>query len=92
MLKNGFGEKLVETDVLCIGGGIAGLMAAIRASELGARVVVAEKANVLHSGSGAVGNDHFMCYIPEMHGPDIAVFLFYHVKQSKGKRTLPFGT
>ena len=31
----------VEADVLCVGGGIAGLMAAIRASELGAKVVVA---------------------------------------------------
>ncbi len=29
-------EQRVETDVLCVGGGIAGLMAAIRASELGA--------------------------------------------------------
>jgi len=66
-----FKEKLVKADVLCIGGGIAGLMAAIRASELGARVVVAEKSNVLYSGSGAVGNDHFQCYIPEIHGPNI---------------------
>ena len=66
-----FKEKLVKADVLCIGGGIAGLMAAIRASELGARVVVAEKSNALYSGSGAVGNDHFQCYIPEIHGPNI---------------------
>jgi succinate dehydrogenase/fumarate reductase flavoprotein subunit len=36
-------EELVEADVLCIGGGIAGLMAAIKAGELGAKVVVAEK-------------------------------------------------
>lgn len=71
MGKNIFKEKMVEADILCIGGGIAGLMAAIRASELGASVIVAEKANVLFSGSGAAGNDHFMCYIPEIHGPDI---------------------
>ena len=64
-------ERSVETDVLCIGGGIAGLMAAIRAAETGARVVVAEKANTLFSGSGATGNDHFLCYIPEAHGPDV---------------------
>ena len=64
-------EKKIETDVLCIGGGIAGLMAAIRASECGSRVLVAEKANTLYSGSGGLGNDHFMCYIPEIHGQDI---------------------
>ena len=63
--------RSVEADVLCIGGGIAGLMAAIRAAEVGAKVVVAEKANTMFSGSGATGNDHFLCYIPEVHGPDI---------------------
>ena len=46
-------EQLIEADVLCVGGGIAGLMAAIRAGELGARVVVAEKGNALHSGQWA---------------------------------------
>jgi succinate dehydrogenase/fumarate reductase flavoprotein subunit len=64
-------EERVEADVLCIGGGIAGLMAAIRAAEKGRKVVVAEKANTLRSGAGATGNDHFICYIPEIHGPDI---------------------
>ena len=62
---------IVEADVLCIGGGIAGLMAAIRASELGAKVVIAEKANTLRSGAGGVGIDHFGVYMPEVHGPDI---------------------
>jgi succinate dehydrogenase/fumarate reductase flavoprotein subunit len=52
-------EQLVQADVLCIGGGIAGLMAAIRAGELGAKVIVAEKGNVIHSGRGRAGNDHF---------------------------------
>ncbi|MBW2609467.1 MAG: FAD-binding protein [Deltaproteobacteria bacterium] len=65
-----FVEK-VRTDILCVGGGIAGLMAAIRASELGADVIVADKANTRYSGSSGAGNDHFMCYIPEIHGPDI---------------------
>ena len=66
-------EEFVETDVLCIGGGIAGLMAAIRARELGANVVVVEKGNALFSGRGRAGNDHFWCYIPEVHGTDIGV-------------------
>jgi succinate dehydrogenase/fumarate reductase flavoprotein subunit len=66
----GSGE-IIEADFLCIGGGIAGLMAAIRASELGAKVVVAEKGNTLSSGAGGLGNDHFVCYLPEVHGPDV---------------------
>lgn len=64
-------EIIREADVLCVGGGIAGLMAAIRAAELGAKVVVAEKANTIRSGSGATGNDHFRVYVPEFHGRDI---------------------
>jgi succinate dehydrogenase/fumarate reductase flavoprotein subunit len=67
--------ETIKTDVLCVGGGIAGLMAAIRARELGARVVVAEKGNALYSGRGRAGNDHFWCYIPEVHGTDIELFL-----------------
>lgn len=62
---------IIEADLLCVGGGIAGLMAAIRASELGAKVVVAEKGNTLTSGAGGIGNDHFLCYLPEVHGPDL---------------------
>ena len=64
-------QEIIEGDVLCVGGGPAGLMAAIRASELGARVIVVDKANTLRSGSAATGNDHFRCYIPEIHGSDI---------------------
>lgn len=68
-------QKILETDVLCVGGGIAGLMAAIRAAERGAKVVVAEKGNALRSGAGATGNDHFMCYMPEVHGADKSAFI-----------------
>ena len=61
----------LETDVLVVGGGIAGLMAAISAAEQGVEVVVAEKANTRRSGSGATGNDHFLCYIPQKHGKNM---------------------
>jgi succinate dehydrogenase/fumarate reductase flavoprotein subunit len=64
-------KEVIETDVLVVGGGIAGLMAAINAADQGVRVVVAEKANTKRSGSGATGNDHFVCYVPEIHGPDM---------------------
>jgi sarcosine oxidase subunit alpha len=46
-------EKVLNADVLCIGGGPAGLMAAIRARDLGARVIVVDKANTMQSGSVA---------------------------------------
>ena len=65
-------KKPMEADVLVVGGGIAGLMAAIHAADKGVRVVIAEKANTKRSGSGATGNDHFCCYIPEIHGDDMA--------------------
>lgn len=65
----------IETDVLIIGGGIAGLMAAINAADQGVSVTVVEKANTKRSGCGATGNDHFMCYLPEVHGDDITPIL-----------------
>lgn len=64
-------QEPIEVDVLVVGGGIAGLMAAINAADQGVSVIVAEKANTKRSGSGATGNDHFLCYIPEVHGDDI---------------------
>jgi succinate dehydrogenase/fumarate reductase flavoprotein subunit len=64
-------KKPIEVDVLIAGGGIGGLMAGISAADQGASVIVAEKANTKRSGSGATGNDHFTCYIPEVHGDDV---------------------
>ena len=65
-------SKKIEADVVIVGGGISGPMAAIAAKEAGAeRVVLLEKCNARRSGSGATGNDHFTCYIPEVHGDDI---------------------
>src|SRR5512136_697790 len=68
-------RSFIEADVLILGGGIAGLMAGIHAASLGVRVVLAEKANTKRSGCGATGNDHFMCYLPEIHGKDMAPIL-----------------
>jgi succinate dehydrogenase/fumarate reductase flavoprotein subunit len=74
----------LKADVLCIGGGPAGLMAAIRAAELGSSVIVADKSNTLYSGSAGAGNDHYMAYIPEVHGPDTKPILneYLHHPQS----------
>lgn len=65
-----FGVEIVpvETDVLVIGGGLAGCMAAIKAAEYGVRVAIAEKANTLSSGCAGTGIDHVWGYIPPIHG------------------------
>ena len=46
-----------ECDVLVIGGGTAGTMAALTAAENGADVLLLEKAHVRHSGALAMGMD-----------------------------------
>ena len=62
-------EETIDTDVLVVGAGGGGLTAAITASDCGARVTLCEKGNARRSGGITGGNDHFLCYIPEIHGP-----------------------
>jgi succinate dehydrogenase/fumarate reductase flavoprotein subunit/HEAT repeat protein len=47
----------LDCDVLVIGGGTAGTMAALTAAEQGAQVLLLEKAHVRHSGALAMGMD-----------------------------------
>lgn len=59
-----FGEETeVETDVLVLGGGIAGCWAAISAARHGAKVAILEKGDVIRSGAGGPGCDHW-CHVP----------------------------
>lgn len=48
-----------EVDVLVVGGGLGGCMAALHAHREGANVLIVEKANVRRSGGAGTGNDHF---------------------------------
>ena len=57
----------IETDVLIIGGGLAGCMAAIRAAEEDVSVTIAEKADTRASGCAGTGLDHIWGYIPPVH-------------------------
>lgn len=57
-----FGDVL-DTDVLIVGGGLAGNNAAIAALEKGARVLVVDKAALDRCGAIAGGIDHFMAYL-----------------------------
>jgi succinate dehydrogenase/fumarate reductase flavoprotein subunit len=52
-------ERTYETDVLIIGGGIAGVWAAIAAARTGAKVIILEKAATERSGAGGGGVDHW---------------------------------
>lgn len=51
-------DEVIETDILIIGGGVAGCVAAIKASEYGADVTILEKAAIRRSGGAASGMDH----------------------------------
>lgn len=53
-------ENVLATDVLVLGGGIAGCHAAINARLAGASVLVLEKAATKWSGSGGAGVDHWL--------------------------------
>lgn len=56
-------ETELETDVLVLGGGIAGCWAAISAARRGVKVMLVEKAATLCSGAGGTGCDHWV-YTP----------------------------
>jgi succinate dehydrogenase/fumarate reductase flavoprotein subunit len=52
-------EQEIDTDVLVIGGGIAGCWAAISAARSGVRVALIEKGSTIRSGAGGPGCDHW---------------------------------
>jgi succinate dehydrogenase/fumarate reductase flavoprotein subunit len=53
-------EKMLQADVLVLGGGIAGCHAAINARRQGVQVVVLEKEATRWSGNGGAGVDHWL--------------------------------
>ncbi|MBN1160735.1 MAG: FAD-dependent oxidoreductase [Dehalococcoidales bacterium] len=56
-------EQEIDTDVLVIGGGIAGCWAAISAARQGLNVALVEKGDTVRSGAGGPGCDHW-CNAP----------------------------
>ena len=71
-------EKEVETDVLVLGGGIAGCWAAITAARNGAKVTLLEKADVRRSGAGGQSQH-------QTHGRARPVSCHYRQKAQLGK-------
>jgi adenylylsulfate reductase subunit A len=79
----------IETDVAIIGGGTAGLNAAMAAAESGLKVLVAEKANIERSGAIAGGIDHFHTYLETGESWDTReAYLGWVTKVSKGASNL----
>lgn len=55
-----YGERIeVKADVVVVGGGLAGVHAAIHAAYKGANVVIVEKSITSHAGSAGAGVDHW---------------------------------
>lgn len=52
-------EKGIETEVLILGGGVAGCFAAISAAKKGADVTIVEKGATVRSGGAGAGIDHW---------------------------------
>jgi succinate dehydrogenase/fumarate reductase flavoprotein subunit len=73
-------EQIIDTDVLVIGGGVAGCLAAIGARELGARVVVVDKGGLLERcGSVAAGVDQILAVAEDGPQWDTPDYLLQHV-------------
>jgi succinate dehydrogenase/fumarate reductase flavoprotein subunit len=66
--KQAPGEIRIETDVLVLGAGAAGCLAAFEAREKGARVVIVDKGALVSCGCTGAGQDHFGAHLNT--GPD----------------------
>jgi succinate dehydrogenase/fumarate reductase flavoprotein subunit len=53
-------QREVSTDVLVLGGGVAGCFAAISAAQKGVNVTLVEKGSTIRSGAGGAGCDHWV--------------------------------
>ncbi len=79
----------LQTDILIIGGGVAGLNAALTAREAGHDVVIMDKAVIERSGHTAGGIDHFAAYLET--GPEWdtrKAYLDFTARSSRGATDL----
>ena len=54
----------IETDILIVGGGIAGTFAAMAAAKRGLKVAIIDKADIVRSGCAGSGVDHWISRSP----------------------------
>lgn len=64
MKPNDTNDERISTDVLVIGGGIAGLCAAIKAKEGGAEVLAVDKGGIGWAGQVPISGGHISCPYP----------------------------
>lgn len=85
-------NKVLETDVLVMGGGIAGCCAAARAAGHGLNVTLAEKSKTDRSGNAGQGIDHYDIFPHETVSP-LQILEYWESAQShingKGRFTDP---
>ena len=78
-----------KADVVVIGGGTAGLNTALAAAEMGADVLVVDKAHIQRSGAIAGGIDHFFAYLDTGEPWDTrGAYLAYVAKVARGAANL----
>ena len=74
--------QTIDTDLLVIGGGVAGSMAAIPALEAGMSVTVCEKGRLLDNcGSVGCGVDHYLTVMESGPEWDTPEFLIRHLRE-----------
>jgi succinate dehydrogenase/fumarate reductase flavoprotein subunit len=80
LTSNSKAGPILDTDVLIIGGGVAGCLAAIGATELGARVAVLDKGGLLERcGSIAAGVDQILAVAEDGPEWDTPEYLLQHI-------------
>jgi len=78
-------DRVLDTDLLIMGGGVGGCPAAAKAAEKGLRVVLVEKAKTDRSGHSGQGMDHVMDF------PREGVTLLDYVNYWQGRHRLLCG-
>jgi len=68
-LKKRLEREIINCDLLVVGAGLAGCMAAIKGADQGLDTIVVEKANAYRSGAASTGVDHIWAHFPEIQGP-----------------------
>ena len=78
-------REVLKTDVLVLGGGAAGCMAAIGAREAGATVALVDKARIKRSGDCGGGNVNYTTYLNEGEAWDTKeAFLRWYCEIAEG--------
>jgi adenylylsulfate reductase subunit A len=76
--------QIIDSQVLIIGGGIAGCNAAMAAAKAGAQVTVMEKATLQRSGDVGGGVDHFLAYLESGEPWDTREAFLEHIWEAGG--------